>query len=113
VQLTGCLSFAEGARFTNHMVVSQRPIAWDFARWRRALEAYRINGRPIFDLDRAEDGTVLDRLAAMEASLGEQDAHTQGRPIEPCPDILARTAGKRPVTDDNMGSEWRYFLSLE
>jgi len=113
VQRTGCLSFTEGARFTNHMVVSQRPIAWDFARWRRALEAYRINGRPIFDLDRAEDGTVLDRLAAMEASLGEQDAHTQGRPIEPCPDILARTAGKRPVTDDNMGSEWRYFLSLE
>ena len=29
------------------------------------------------------------------------------------PDILARTAGKRPVTDDNMGSEWRYFLGLE
>jgi len=62
---------------------------------------------------RAEDGGVLDRLAAMEASLGAQDAHAQGRPIEPCSDILSRTAGKRPVTDDNMGSEWRYFLGLE
>ena len=35
------------------------------------------------------------------------------RPIEPCSDILARTAGEQPVTDDNMGSEWRYPLGLE
>ena len=33
--------------------------------------------------------------------------------IESCPHILARTAGKELVTDDNMGSEWRYFLGLE
>ena len=44
VQRTGCLVFAHGARFTNHMVVSTAPIAWDFARWRRVLEAYRIDG---------------------------------------------------------------------
>jgi hypothetical protein len=113
MQRTSCLGFAEGARFTNHMVVSQRPIAWDFARWRRVLEAYRIDGRPIFDPARTEENAVLDRLAAMEASLGAQEAHAQGRPIEPCPDILARTVGKRPVTDDNMGNEWRYFLGLE
>jgi spermidine synthase len=113
VQRTGCLGFAEGARFTNHMVVSQSPIGWDFARWRRVLEAYRIDGRPLFDSDRAEDGAVLDRLATMEGSLAAQEALAPGRPIEPCPDILARTAGKRPVTDDNMGSEWRYFLGLE
>ena len=35
------------------------------------------------------------------------------RPIEPCPDLLARTTGERVVTDDNMGSEWRYFLGLD
>ena len=27
--------------------------------------------------------------------------------------ILARTAGKDIVTDDNMGSEWRHFLGLK
>src|SRR5436190_9832175 len=43
VQRTGCLAFAEGARFTNHMVVSSAPIAWDFARWRRTLESYQID----------------------------------------------------------------------
>jgi spermidine synthase len=111
-QRTGCLAFAHGARFTNHMVVSQTPIAWDFARWRRTLEAYRIDGGAEFDLSRAADRAVLDELMAMEASLTSGAPHGD-RPIEPCSDILARTAGKRPVTDDNMGSEWRYFLGLE
>src|SRR4029077_8291273 len=69
VQRTGCLAFAHGARFTNHMVVSQTPIAWDFARWRRTLEAYRIDGNAIFDARRAEDRTALERLIGMQASL--------------------------------------------
>jgi spermidine synthase len=113
VQRTGCLVFAEGARFTNHMAVSSTPIAWDFQRWRRTLESYRIDGRAVFDPERAEDRAVLDRLMAMAASLGPQATRTQDRPIEPCPDLLARTAGKPMVTDDNMGSEWRHFLGLE
>jgi len=33
--------------------------------------------------------------------------------IELCRDIVARTAGKPVVSDDNMGSEWRYSLGLE
>jgi spermidine synthase len=112
VQRTGCLELAEGARFDNHMVVSQTPIVWDFARWRRTLESYRIDGRALFDPMRAEDRATLDRLMAMEDSLTSNAQHHE-RPIEPCTDILVRTAGLRPVTDDNMGSEWRYFLGLE
>jgi len=107
VQRTGCLAFADGARFLNHMVVSATPIRWDFERWRRTLEAYRIDGRPVFDMSRSEDRAELDRL---QASLAADNAP---RPIEACPDILARTAGEQPVTDDNMGSEWRYSLGLE
>jgi spermidine synthase len=110
VQRTGCLSFADGARFLNHMVVSETPIRWDFARWRRTLEAYRIDGRPVFDMTRREDRAELDRLQAWEASLA---AHNEPRPIEACPDILARTTGEQLVTDDNMGSEWRHSLGLE
>jgi spermidine synthase len=113
VQRTGCLAFAHGARFTNHMAVSAAPIAWDFARWRRTLEAYRIDGKVVFDATRAEDRAVLDQLMAMEQSLAPGAKRNADSPIEPCPDILARTAGKQPVTDDNMGSEWRYFLALE
>jgi spermidine synthase len=112
VQRTGCLGFAHGARFTNHMVVSSTPVAWDFSRWRRTLEAYRIDGRLLFDPASSKDQAALDRLMSMEASLAPGRAR-QGDPIEPCPDILARTAGQSLVNDDNMGSEWRYFLGLD
>jgi len=113
VQRTGCLGFAHGARFTNHMVVSSAPIGWDFARWRRVLEAYRIDGHAMFDVTRSEDRAVLDRLMTLEGSSIAASVPYDQRPIEPCPDLLARTAGKQAVTDDNMGSEWRYFLGLE
>jgi spermidine synthase len=109
-QRTGCLAFRDGARFLNHMVVAQTPMQWDFARWRRNLEAYRIDGRPVFDRSRSADRAALDRLQAGKIKLSDHDTLP---PIESCPDILARTAGKEPVTDDNMGSEWRFALGLE
>jgi predicted membrane-bound spermidine synthase len=113
VQHTGCSVFKHGARFVNHLVVSETQIAWDFARWRRLLESYRIEGRPVFDLTRAEDRAELDRLVSWEESLALGVAYQGARPIEPCTDILIRTAGKRPVTDDNMGTEWRHSFGLE
>ena len=66
----------------------------------------------MFDLARGEDRAVLDELMALEGSITARRPHNE-RPIEPCPDVLARTKGKEPVTDDNMGSEWRYSLGLE
>ena len=111
-QRTGCLVFGNGARFTNHMVVSSAPIAWDFQRWRRTLEAYRIDGQPQFDPARSEDNVLLDKAEAMVANLTSTAPYDE-RPIEPCSDVLRRTAGKEIMTDDNMGSEWRYFLGLE
>jgi spermidine synthase len=113
VQRTGCLAFAHGARFLNHMVVAQAPIAWDFERWRRTLESYRIDGRPVLDPSRPEDRAALDRLMSWKASRAPQAGHDEAQPIEPCPELLVRTAGKQPVTDDNMGTEWRYSLGLE
>jgi spermidine synthase len=110
VQRTGCLSFAHGARFTNHMVVSDAPIRWDFARWRAVLEAYRIDGRAIFNSAHAEDRAVLDHLIAIGANLAD-GVHAE-RSIEPCPEIVARTRDEQPVTDDNMGAEWRHVLGL-
>jgi spermidine synthase len=113
VQRTACLAYTYGARFINHMVVSQSPIAWDFVRWRRTLESYRIDGRPMLDPAREEDRAALDLLASWEADLAPQSGRSRGRPIEPCSEILARTEGKRPITDDNMGTEWRLPLGLE
>jgi spermidine synthase len=113
VQRTGCLAFAHGARFTNHMVVSDAPIAWDFQRWRRILASYRLGGRPVFDPTRNEDRAQIDQLVSWEDGLAPNQARDKVRYIEPCADILARTAGKLAVTDDNMGSEWLHFLGFE
>jgi spermidine synthase len=113
VQRTGCLGFEHGARFSNHLLVSATPIDWNFQRWRQVLEAYRIDGRPVFDLSRDADRMVLDRLMAIESSLVPGRAGSAASPIELCADILARTAGKPIITDDNMGTEWRHFLGLE
>jgi spermidine synthase len=101
VQRTACLAFPYGARFTNHMVVSDMPIDWNFPRWRAVLESYVIDIRPQFDTQNAEHRATLDSLMAMS----ESAQHT----IEDCPDVLARTAVKTPITDDNMGTEWRQF----
>jgi spermidine synthase len=101
VQRTACQAFPYGARFTNHMVVSETPIDWNFPRWRATLEAWRIDGRRQFDGEDAEHRATLDVLMAMSDSVQHL--------IEDCPDVLARTAGEMPVTDDNMGTEWRQF----
>ena len=113
VQRTACLSFPYGARFTNHMVVSLSPIAWDFGRWRRTLENYRIDDRIEVDPGRPEDREVLERFMALEKDLLPGARATGGKVIEPCAEILVRSAGTNVITDDNMGSEWRHSLALE
>jgi spermidine synthase len=104
VQRTACLTFPYGARFTNHMVVSDAPIDWDFQRWRRTLDSYVIDGERQFKPDSADDRSLLDAITSPDNA---QDM------IEECPNVLARTEGKAPVTDDNMGTEWRYPLGLD
>jgi hypothetical protein len=99
VQRTGCLAFPYGARFSNQLAVSDAPLAPDVQRWRRTLRAWRIDGRPVLDPARPEAARVLAGLGGLAA--------------EPCSAILARTAGRAPVTDDNMGTEWRFIYGLE
>jgi spermidine synthase len=113
VQRTGCLAFPYGARFSNHMVVSESPIVWDFERWRRTLEAYRIDGQPVLDLTRPAERAVLDQLISFKASMQNDAIPGAQKTIEPCTEILVRTDGKKPVTDDNMGSEWRHYFGSE
>jgi spermidine synthase len=113
VQRTACLAFPHGARFTNHMVVSLSPIAWEFGRWRRVLEAYWIDDWPVIDASRAEDRQVLDKLIAHEPDLLPTATPSDTKMIESRADILVRGADKGVVTDDNMGTEWRHCLKFE
>ena len=86
------------------MIVSDAPIDWDFQRWRQTLDSYTIDGERQFNPASADDRAVLDKITAPE----------KVRQItEECPQVLARTEGKMPVTDDNMGTEWRFPLDLD
>ncbi|MCK1386144.1 fused MFS/spermidine synthase [Bradyrhizobium sp. 21] len=104
-QRSACMAFPYGARFLNHMVVSPSPVEWNYARWRKILEAYSIDGRSEFSAGNETDRAMLDTLMA--------DYRKDGPMVEQCPQLLAATKGKMPITDDNMGTEWRYFLDLE
>jgi spermidine synthase len=112
VQRTGCLTFAYGARVLNHMVLSQEPIAWDFERWQKILLAYRIDGKPVVDPTVRADQEKLRELASWENGIAI-DTPDDKRPIEHCAPVLRRTDDLSKVTDDNMGSEWRYMWGME
>ena len=113
VQRTGCTIFSFGARFDNHLAVSESPIQWDFRRWRASLEDYRIDGNLVFDLAKDEHRDVIDRLMLLESHLLGRASESEEDQIEPCPDILDRTTGEMLVTDDNMGTEWRHYWGVK
>ena len=105
VQKTACTVFPHGAQFTNHMVVSETPIDWNFSRWRNVLESYTVDGKPAFDPNSAVDQSHID-LLMNEYRLG-------GPMVLECPDLISATTDSALITDDNMGTEWRYHLNLD
>jgi predicted membrane-bound spermidine synthase len=74
-------AFAHVLRLHNCIGASDAPLHFDDERWLRALRSAGIDGTP-----------ELARVHAL---------------IEPEGSLRARTAKVRPITDDNMGSEWR------
>lgn len=103
-QRTGCETFAHAWRMHTFLWASDAPLTPDPERLRAALDAYRIDGRAVFDPSdparrMARDETVrfvTDRIDGPDLRWG----------LEPRASILRRTAGLAPVTDDNMGDEW-------
>ena len=104
-QRTACTGFAHGARFTNHMVVSDTPIDWNYARWKTVLRDYRIDGKAEFNPTDAVDQARIDEIV--------NEYRRSGPMVEECPEVLSATKDSALMTDDNMGSEWRYYLNLE
>lgn len=111
VQRTGCEAFNSGFREINAMVVSNRTMRLDPDRLRASLIAYRIDGHPVFDMTDPRYRASLDTLMAQLTPPAEdQRASDDNAMVETCASILARTAGMAPITDDNMGEEWRFLL---
>jgi spermidine synthase len=103
VQITGVTVFSYGLRVSNFLAVSDSPIQLDRERWRNVLTAYRIEGKPVFELAKPEHCKRLEEILSYTDVVA--DARTG---MEYAETIRQRLKGKRMITDDNMGTEWRY-----
>jgi spermidine synthase len=97
--------FRYGLRFLNFLALSDRPLAMDGDSWRARLLAWRIDGKPVFDLSKPLDRERLEQTLANAnpSAAGNSDAF----PVEYEASIRQRCREKRIITDDNMGTEWK------
>ena len=93
-QFTGVAVFPYGLLVGSCMAVSDSSIDPNLNRWKQIVTQYKIDGVPVFRLERDNDQRKLAELISMFGSLEGADQ------------IRKRTAGSRLITDDNMGSEW-------
>jgi len=85
-------AFRHVLRLHNCIAASDAPLRFDAERWGRAMRRAAIDGRPVLAGGGALEQQVLDRIRAL---------------LEPEESLRARTAQAPPITDDNMGGEWR------
>lgn len=104
VMASGLSVFPFGMRVGSCMVVSDKPLQLDAKRWLDVLSAYRIDGKPVFDLSREQDRRRLREVMAMPTTI-DRDGD-EPPTLESADHIRARTVGVRVITDDNMGAEW-------
>jgi spermidine synthase len=77
--------------FHNCIAASGAPLAFDRERWSEVMRRYKVAGRSPLGGD-ADEGAVLRRIDKL---------------LQPEAQLRARIAHAAPITDDNMGSEWR------
>ncbi len=96
-QKTGAAVFPHVWRFQNMLIGNDSPIEIDRQRFRRELERWKIDGRPVVDEGWHEDD--FRRLIDQE--------QWRGRPAwEDRDTLVARSTDAPVITDDNMASEW-------
>jgi len=106
VQVTGATVFPYALRIANFIAVSDSPISFDRTAWRKILENYKLDGRPIFDLSRVADRACINRWVSMPESQEKSIPGHLDASIEDRKSLLSRYKGERLITDDNMGTEW-------
>jgi predicted membrane-bound spermidine synthase len=77
--------------FQHWIAASSAPLAFDRERWTEVMRRYVVAGHSPLGGD-ADERAVLGRIDKL---------------LQPEPQLRARIAHAAPITDDNMGSEWR------
>lgn len=99
--------FPHGLRFLDFAAVSMAPVAFDVPRWRRALATYRLNGVAPFDTTTTQGKA---RVASFVATPYDPAGWFGSPALESRASMLPRLRDVSPITDDNMGGEWRVGL---
>jgi len=102
---TGTVVFPYALRVMNFLAVSDSPLVVDQEAWREALISYRIEGKPVLNLELAPDRQRLADVLAMADGLGQPGSGANAA-MEYGDTIRLRTRDNRLFTDDNMGVEW-------
>ena len=103
VLATGIEEFPYALRISSFLAVSDSPLRLDKDRWRAALSAYRIDGRPVFDLSDPAQRSAMEKVLHLADELDQPGGNLESRAS-----LAARLRGVRAVTDDNMATEWVY-----
>jgi hypothetical protein len=90
---TAMVEFPYGLRFLSLAAVSTSPIGFDRERFRQIMAHYRIDGRPVLNLELSAGRERLEKILGSVA-------------VESRESILSRLASTPLVTDDNMYPEW-------
>lgn len=102
--------FPNGLRFLNFAAVSMAPVRFDESRWRRVLADYRLNGVALFDTLTTKGRA---RVASFLATPHDPAGWFGSPALESRASMLARLRNVSPITDDNMGGEWRIGVRTE
>ena len=95
-QKTGATVFPQALRFQNMLIVGERPITIDRARFERLLNDWQIDGKAV----------LPPNLQAADLDLLAEQEWRGGSTWEDRASILARTQNTPAITDDNMASEF-------
>ena len=105
VLLTGVTVYPYGLRVGNFLVVSDSPILVNPDRMEKKLRDYRIDGKPVFDLENPLASERFHQLLAVTHNFNTDDDLNHPS-MEYADSIRTRCRGSRIITDDNMGTEW-------
>ena len=97
--------FPIALRVANFLAVSDSPIRMDRDRWAESLSRFTIEGVPVLDLHKEEGRRRFEKILSIVDTLDTATTN-QVVSIESEKSLRRRYAGKRLITDDNMGTEW-------
>lgn len=105
VLLTGVSVFPYGLRVGNFLALSDSPIMVNSDHLEKILRDYRIDGKPVFDLENPVDSASFHEIVGMTHRFNT-DASFSRPSMEYADSIRSRCRASRIITDDNMGTEW-------